>query len=327
MKASTGKVVGSHSGGIRHEINHVAHILHQRHKLEAYEVRCIKVKKNPEGSPVTSSRWGPLTWLSLLGCAFSIALVVLAAVLNDGMSLLATILLSFLSSIIGIGSKWTLTLPKRKANRAVPRADVVISYPNGSFLIVQCDESIARELYWAPEKCDYMVNEKTYLLISLVGTMILMFGVIALANATIPLQIAVAAAYIVLNVAYWSVAALPSRLHWDLSSYIVEPQHYVGEKEGNDNFTAALWKAIAITRSVEWAIIANIAPSSRGWKEWLEEAAQMAELEAIRTDPATHQRILPVWDCQKALDGYLIPDSDKQSEILDGSHGKPIEMV
>ena len=320
-------MVGSHSGGIRHEINHVGHILHQRHKLEAYEVRCIKVKKNPEGSPVTASLKGPLTWLAVLGCVFSIALIALAIVYNDGMSLLATILLSTLSSVIGVGSKWTLRLPQRKANRPVPRADVVISYPNGAFLIVQCDESIARELYWAPEKCDYMVPENAYLLISLVGTLLLMFGVIALGNATFELQLAVAASYIILNAAYWIVAALPDRWHWNLSSYIVEPQPYIGEEEGNDNFTAALWKAIAITRSVEWATIANIAPSSRGWKEWLEEAKNVAELEAFRTDPATHQRILPVWDCQKALDHYLIPDSDKQSEILNGSNDKPVETV
>ena len=54
----------------------------------------------------------------------------------------------------------------------------------------------------------YLVEERwQYRLISLVGTLMLMFGVIFLSNATGPLQVAFAAVYILMNSFYWIVAA------------------------------------------------------------------------------------------------------------------------
>jgi hypothetical protein len=111
-------------------------------------------------------------------------LVILSIHYDDGMSLLATVCLSLLSTLIAVGSKWTLELPKRKADRKVPPGDIVIYYPQGAFMVIKCDEDVARELYWAPEKCNYMVGVQTYRLIALTGTIMLMVGVIALANTT-----------------------------------------------------------------------------------------------------------------------------------------------
>lgn len=111
-------------------------------------------------------------------------MVILSIHYDDGMSLLATVCLSLLSTLIAVGSKWTLELPKRKADRKVPPGDIVIYYPQGAFMVIKCDEDVARELYWAPEKCNYMVGVQTYRLIALTGTIMLMVGVIALANTT-----------------------------------------------------------------------------------------------------------------------------------------------
>ena len=259
--------------------------------------------------PVKASSKGPLTWLSILGFLLSIALVILSVKEEDPFALIATVLLSFLSTIIGIGSKWSLELPKRSATRPVPPSDVIICYPHGAFLVVKCKEDIARELYWAREKCNYMVGVQAYRLISLVGTLMLMFGVIALANAKLTLQVAYAAAYILLNAAYWVVAALPQRLHWDLSSYDTVEEEFVQPIGENENFTAALWKAIAITRSVDWVKNTDIAPSSKEWKEWLNKAEEMAGLQPGKKDPETNATTLPYWDCQKALTDFLNPDA------------------
>jgi hypothetical protein len=299
-------VVGSHSGGIRHHLNHVAHILHDGNHLEDFQVRSIKITKKPNVS-VKASSLGPLTWLSLLGFAEAVALVVLSIHLDDGMSLLATCLLASLSTLIGIGAKWNLVLPKRKAKRVVPQGDVVVLYPHGAFLVVKCNEDIARELYWAPEKCEYMVNVQAYRFISLTGTLMLMGGVIALANASLNLQVAWAAAYMVLNAAYWIVAALPQRLHWDLAAFDCVTEAYEGG-EMNDNFTQALWMAIAITGSTDWARIGDIAPTTRAWNEWLIKAAEIAGAPPVGPNAWTGAFVLPSWDCQRALDEFLNPD-------------------
>jgi len=58
--------------------------------------------------------------------------------------------------------------------------------------------------------------------ISLVGTLMLMLGVIVLANAKLPLKFCWTGAYLLLNAAHWAAAALPQRMHWDLSAFQVQ---------------------------------------------------------------------------------------------------------
>ena len=246
----------------------------------------------------------------------SLALLALSIAQNDGFALLATILLSLLSTLIGFGSRWNLTLMKRKQNRRVPRDNIIIKYPHGAFLVVKCDENIARELYWHPEECQYTFGDTTYRVISLIGTIALMAGVICLGNSTLPLQIAFAAAYMILNAAYWVVAALPAQWHWDLSCYQVQREVYEGG-EMHENFTQALWKAIAITQSVEWVKIGQIAPVSEAWKCWVDMAGDVVERDKERCEAKSlggevsdDEKVgkLPYWDAEQALTDFLNPD-------------------
>ncbi|KAL8742929.1 MAG: hypothetical protein Q9190_004660 [Brigantiaea leucoxantha] len=268
-----------------------------------------------------SKSW--LTALSILGCSFSITLLVLSIARSDGMALLATILLSTLSTLIGLANRWTPVLAKRTSQLRVPPSDVVINYPNGSFLIIKCDEDVARELYWAPEACIYVLNATIYRLVSLAGTLILMFGVICLGNAQLELQIGFAASYIILNAAYWVVAALPQTWHWDLSHYNVEPWPYqyfntqteqYEEGGKSDRFTVALWKAIAITQTTAWVKNGSVAPVSEAWDRWTDEAgreARQAESSIWDIDVQGMRR-LPEWDCVRALERYLNPERVEQ---------------
>jgi len=58
-------------------------------------------------------------------------------------------------------------------------------------------------------------QDTPYRTLALLSTIMLMTGVVSLANATNTLQVAFAAAYILLNVLYWVVSALnPCRYHW-----------------------------------------------------------------------------------------------------------------
>ena len=250
----------------------------------------------------------------------SIALLGLSIHEGDGMALLATILLSFLSTLVGIGSQWRLVLPERKAKRPVPCSDVVINYPHGAFLVVKCEEEVARSLYWSPEQCRYYRSTRWYRLISLLGTLILMFGVICLGNAGLNVQLGFAASYIILNAAYWVVAALPQRLNWDLRCYEKKKQYYRDTKTGRDgdieeSYTSALWKAIAISGTTGWVRLADVAPRSAAWDKWLgkaeeviKEQCQLDEKTNIykcRLDEKSGLYILPHWDCEAYLSEVL----------------------
>lgn len=293
--------------------------------------------------------------------------------LRDGMSIMATVLLSLLSSLIGLGNFWTLRLPMRnfqehrghdtfpvkprmsqtateednnnirlndiarqgacengtaemtptKSEDHVPEGDVVIRYPKGNFLIVRCHENVARELYFAPEEIEYMVQDAwIYRLLSLVGTVMLMGGVICLANAKIESQIAWAGSYMLLGSAYWIVAALPAKVHWDTSCYHVKSEALSGyERHKKQNFfargekkypfslsatfTDALWKAIVASKETDWVRRKNHCPNTKVWDDWLYEAkAQSKDSSLVKDeDEKDGMRIweIPDWKPQDSL--------------------------
>lgn len=244
-------------------------------------------RKPPIGpAVVTAKANGPLAWVTLASCFLSIAMFMVSIICGDGYSLVATLLLSFLSTLIGVVNKSTLSLPQRP--RGANENDikhVVIRYPKGSFLVVKCDENVARELYFAPEEIDYQLKSApAYRLISLVGTILLMGGVIFLANARLQLQFAWAGAYIITNILHWVAAAVPARLHWDLSCYIVREHGIVGGPK-SDSFTEALWKAIVFTKQTEWIKNGSAAPSSEVWDRWLEDMEERAHSLGWHTEP------------------------------------------
>ncbi|KAI4114306.1 MAG: hypothetical protein LQ345_004890 [Seirophora villosa] len=290
------------------DVNYIAHLLHEGESLERYSVRCERIKKI-KAPEVKAKSLGPTTLLALLGFAMSCALLALSIHEGDGMALLATILLSSLSTLVGIGSQWRLVLPERTATRNVPCSDVVIVYPHGAFLVIKCDEEVARSLYWAPEECQYYRSTRSYRLISLIGTLILMFGVICLGNAGLNVQLGFAASYIILNAAYWTVAALPQRWNWDLSCYKRTIEQYQDGEENSDvpsvekkrTYTSALWRAIALSGTGKWVRVAGTAPVSDAWNMWLQRAEEVIKEQPCKFDdrgPCT----LPRWDPEKYLD-------------------------
>jgi hypothetical protein len=277
----------------------------------------------------------PLTFVLFIGFGLSAFLLAFSILQRDAMSIVATCLLSFLSSLIGLGNKWTLQLPRRKVKTGkVPRGDVVIRYPKGSFLVVRCDEDVARELYFAPAEIDYLLKHAPiYRLLSLVGTMMLMGGVICLANAQIQVQIAWAGSYMVLGSAYWIVAALPGKLHWDTSCYQVTNEclsdsnmDLKGYPSANKTFTQALWKAIVVAKNTDWVRKSDACPDTQAWQEWLNAAracskdvrlADKEKLEGVKTWE------VPDWDPQ----AYLAELLDEQSKTNYRNMTEEIEEV
>ncbi|KAE8352050.1 hypothetical protein BDV28DRAFT_8357 [Aspergillus coremiiformis] len=313
-----GTVVGIKSGNCRDHVYRIPHIIlpgeNSMRISSDYSVRHFRISMktdNPNVPLITARTFGVLSLLAVLGCAMAIALLGLSIHLNDGWALVATVLLSCLSSLLGIMCKWSLALRKRVTGPDnIPRGDVVISYPNGCFLIVECDEEIARPLFFAPERCDYLLDGTWYRSLALLGTMMLMFGVIALGNSGPRMQIAFGTAYLVLNAAYWIVGALPEKLHWDYSALNIEELSPVlPEPEVKRSFGLALWIAIKLTRSTRWVRIGGVAPDTQAWDEWLKKANDAAN-RRDGMDPDT-------WDYSACLEECLdwYSDCEQKSDV------------
>ena len=292
-------------------------------------------------TPLKSKTLAPLTIVLMEGFFLSVVLLALSIWRSDGMSIVATCLLSFLSTLIGLGNKWKLRLPERKVKKGqVPLGDVVIRYPKGSFLIVRCEEDVARELYFAPETIEYLlVHPPAYRLLSLVGTMMLMGGVICLANAQIELQIAWAVSYMVLGSSYWIVAALPNKMHWDYSCYTVTEECLSDsnmEKKGypseNTTFTQALWKAILVTKNTDWVLKSNACPDTDAWRTWLQAARVVSreyreKKEPNKSDVKTWEvPSVNEWDPQAYLIELLTEQTNKDHMGLSTPQGFAAEV-
>jgi len=220
LPTAPGIVAGAHSGNIKKEINFFTQLLHQR-PLDDYEVELVEVTRNKQVKRASfgPNVYGPLFWASLLGCSMSIALVVLSVIYHDGFALLATIMLSAVSSAVGFGTRWDLvfTEPKIKEEREnkMPRSDVIVYYPNGAIRVIRpAYEEIGR-LYFQTEHARYKIDDTPYRTLALFSTIMLMAGVVSLANASNILQVSYAAAYVLLNAVYWAVSAVnPCSYHW-----------------------------------------------------------------------------------------------------------------
>jgi hypothetical protein len=305
--------------------------LHRGDKLAANTVTCVRVSENEKIARPSVKLFGPLAWLSIIGCLMSTALFILSIVYDDGMALLATIFLSLLSTTTGIANKWKPSPNDPKPDPHSPPGDVVIKYPQGAFIVVKCDERTARYLYFNPsERCIYnMASNTTYRGLSLISTLLLMGGVISLANARIELQTGFAAAYMIINIFYWIGAALPPAEHWNLKRLQVEEIEIEGGRQlpgsapsdGTPSYTGALWKAIAITGTKNWVKEAGWAPKTPAWDEWLFEAETAARQEKIIRS-VTHvngkrREVWKIrsWDYKGALSTLLRPNSEEARRV------------
>lgn len=233
------------------------------------------------------------------------------------MALLATLSLSLLSTNTGIANKWQPTPNDPKPDPNSPPGDVVIKYPQGAFIVVRCSEQTARYLYFNPsERCHYMVRSTPlYRGLSLVSTLLLMAGVISLANATLKLQTAFAAAYMLINIFYWIGAALPQSHHWDLSRLKMTHIELHGGAPPRDakiqdvppTYTEALWKTIAVTGTKTWLAETDWAPRTAAWSEWLREAEDAAQAEPMRESRGEGKEVWMIrnWDSKHVLSTIL----------------------
>ncbi|KAK5736622.1 hypothetical protein LTR17_007279 [Elasticomyces elasticus] len=272
------QVTAAHGYMHRDYLSHTAATLFD-FKMPNFGVRCLSIRAKGEGrgSANMTTKWtAPVILVNLFGCGLSVVLFVASLVYGDGMSLIATVLLSLLSTLVGLTNSWTLPLPQRTQGRSFEDS-VVIEWPNtGSFLVIKADEEICRTLFFGPDTLNYMIRPSILIQLSMPGTVMLMVSVIALANAKIELQIGWAGAYILLNAGHWVAAALPRRMNWDTSAFEIE-EEFLSSDFSTKGFIEALWQAIVFTKSTAWARKTDTVPLTVVWDCWLVEAEERVQ--------------------------------------------------
>lgn len=244
---------------------------------------------NSKRPAVPAALWSPIHILSVFSMILTFAIIGFSAWYQDGTAILSVALISLASSIVGAASWWQPLLMKRSHTNKVPDGDVVIRTREGAFLLVECTENVARELYAGTEECQYYVGGQWYKVLMGIGTFLLMVSVILLGNCKWWSQVFIGGSYISLNGMYWFMGLLPKKLFWDLSRYHVEditPKDAINAhdttdendpREGFKSFTRTLWYCIRETKRTAWVERSGAAPSTAQWRAWLAEAEQAAE--------------------------------------------------
>jgi len=155
----------------------------------------------------------PLHLVSILSFLVTIAIFIVTAVWNDGVAMVAIFAMGLASSITCYASWWRPLLMGRPAKNKVPEGDVMIRTREGAFLLIQCQEEVARELYTAREECQY-VSTKYHRVYMGIGMVLLMVAVVLLGNCGWNSQVLIGAAYVVLNGVYWVMGLIPPKYFW-----------------------------------------------------------------------------------------------------------------
>ncbi|EEH42735.1 uncharacterized protein PADG_07555 [Paracoccidioides brasiliensis Pb18] len=298
-------IVSIHSGTLLVELNHFANLIYNIN-LPSFSVHEIRIKhregyedtlhdekklrnrifRTPKGV-IHARPFSPLFFLSVASFLLSVGLCAWAVLLEDGVAVIAIVVVSIASSIIGLSSMWHPNLTVRKRKTVVPDGDLVIRTRQGAFVIIRCTEEVARELYTGTEECSYVVGDQVFRALVGVGTFLLMSAVILMGNATWTMQAALGCSYVLLNGCYQIAALFPMRWHWNLVRYDLEEIKQLQAQ----TYTQALWNAIRVSQFTNWVRVSHAAPNSESWRAWIDLAGDNIHS--------------PKWDAQKVLDQLL----------------------
>ncbi|RKF71863.1 hypothetical protein GcC1_096020 [Golovinomyces cichoracearum] len=244
----------------------------------------------------------PLNIITIISFFWTFALMIWAGIIGDGTAILALATISMVSSVVGLASWWHPVLMSRPSKAKVPAGDVVIRTREGAFLLVQCDEAVARELYTGTEECKYYVTTEGYPILVGMGTVLLMISVVLLGNCGFIMQAAIGLSYMVLNGVFWAASLLDKTRFWDLSYYDVKDvtpddsrdahlpsNDFTGDQEQRPSFTRTMWYAIRETKKIGWVKRGGAAPKTAEWDEWLRIAEHNA-IQGNREWPAVLMR-------------------------------------
>lgn len=188
------KVIGIYSGERVDKLNYFANLIHQVNDISRNTILCYEIEyKSPARPDIfvpQKSRWSishsihsSLDILSVLSCLASIALLIAACCVHDGTAALAVIFLSFESSLACAAWRWSPSVVPRPQGPDIPPGDVVLCTANGSFIVVRCDDFVARQLYLGRSRAWYVLDEGIAQAMTGLATILLMVGFMIMSDA------------------------------------------------------------------------------------------------------------------------------------------------
>ena len=250
-----------------------------------------------------------LNYLALGSLLLTIGLVAWSILVNDGMALLAVILMSLASSMVGLASKWSstfgasvlgpgalghfeawlervLSFPIRSINTGTKGSVIIYTPSKHAFIVVHCTMNVAMALYSFEANSKYysVHGKQSYRVLRGLSALLLTFSLILLASSSWTMQIAVGSTYVLLTVV-WQIPTVTSSDKQSILAHFEAEQEYppgldLADEEKPENadtekmprFARTLWYAIRATQETEWVIRSGIVPQKSGWELWLNEA-------------------------------------------------------
>jgi hypothetical protein len=264
------EVWGINSGNTRPTLNYFANVLHGDGTwLEPFTTRILEIKADGYAPPVRPRVLSPLNLIAMISCTMSIGIAAWAIVIGDGVGLTGVLIMSMTTPLlcIGLKSSWSIQGRILGMRGSRPHGWVVYRLPNGSITVVQCDEGVARLLYFQPDQIKYTLSSYSGRGISgIAGGMMLVGSLVLFSNATWTIKAALVVAYTILNLLYWLAAILPARWSWHMDFQVKE------ELIQNRTFPQGLWSAMWASQAVDWVLQGDHAPNTEAWKAWIEKA-------------------------------------------------------
>jgi len=163
----------------------------------------------------------PHNILNVASCLPTLGLFVWVVVIGDGAATLAIVLLAIATTLFCATS--LRSLPQRRGSltsRVFP-GDMVVQTRVGAFLIIQCNEDVARELCYGTDKVRQLITTG---LSSCVGggTVRFMVAVTLMGNSIWTMQAAQVVTYLMLSAVYGFVVLIPSTTHWEFPLYEID---------------------------------------------------------------------------------------------------------
>lgn len=302
-------VVGVHSGNRFNELNFFADVIHGIESLKQYEFQSFRIshkkkdveqnggflrkKASKDEAIIPLHTFCALNLLTMASILMTFALFIWAGVQHNAVALLGLGTMSMSTSTACLSAMWRpkLTIREIKSDK-IPPGDIVIRTRSGAFVSVKCTEEVARELYAGTEVCDYVFEGRQHQCLLASSTVLLMAAIIFFSNCGWKMQIAVGLAYIILNLAYWALALLTEpRDIWNIDSRYEVERPDEGATSKYSNYTQVLWRAIQETGQIDWVKNAGMAPSTKNWDGWLDEAKENCRN--------------PEWDAEAARDRWM----------------------
>ncbi|PYI07938.1 hypothetical protein BO78DRAFT_82198 [Aspergillus sclerotiicarbonarius CBS 121057] len=292
-------IIGVYSGTRFTELNFFANVIHKLEELEEFEFRSYDITYGENKKADDVEREGklegkstvtiplrklcPLNLVTLISILMTIGLFIWAGMIHDGVALVGLATMSLSTSSACLSAQWYPRLATRPTPVEVDPGDIVMKTRHGAFVVVKCSEDITRELYGGAESCHYVFQGRCHQVLLACSTVLLMASIILFSNCGWTMQIAIGAAYIILNILYWALALLTEPQDtWDMSRFDVKETN----RKLTRSYTSALWEAIRETEEIDWVRKGgDLAPATKAWDKWLKEAGVECQKPGSTWDP------------------------------------------